>query len=142
MIRRDVGKSYSPNFSLLTSGSKHCEKESKVSVDFWTALTKVPPPVYAGVGAGLAIGAGIITVVALTASAPVTVPAVLTSVTLLTTLGIAGFYVGNGVNQQINELIKKNNCPCTTLHNSQNGRICDAKIDGKLSNLYQNSDSK
>ena len=69
MTVNEHGKPYSPNFSLSNSNSR--EKEPEKTTGFCSVLTKAPPPVYAGVGAGLAIGAGIITAVALTVSAPV-----------------------------------------------------------------------
>ncbi len=96
------GEPYSPNFSLSNSNSREKEPE-KFTPDFWSALVKAPPPVYAGVGVGLAIGTGIITAFALTASAPVTVPVVLTSVTLLTVLGVSGICVGNYIDKSQNQ---------------------------------------
>ncbi len=108
MKKRDVRESYSPDSSRSNSNSREKEPE-KFTTDFWSALAKVPPPVYAGVGAGLAIGAGIITAVALTASAPVTVPVVLTSVTLLTVLGVSGVCVGNYINESQNQSSDKPN---------------------------------
>ena len=102
MKKRDVRKPYSPNFSLSNSNSREKEPE-KFTPDFWSALAKAPPPVYFGVGVGLAIGAGIITAFAITASAPVTVPVILTSVTLLTVLGVSGVCVGNYINESQNQ---------------------------------------
>ena len=97
------GKPYSPTssvkYNIFISGTNEPEK---FTPDFWSALAKAPPQVYFGVGTSLAIGAGIITAVALTASAPVTVPVVLTSVTLLTVLGVSGIYVGNCINESQN----------------------------------------
>ena len=103
MTVNEHGKPYIPSYRLKPSFFECDGKESKKTTDFWRALTKAPPPVYAGVGAGLAIGAGIITAVALTASAPVTVPVVLTSVTLLTVLGVSGVCVGNYINESRNQ---------------------------------------
>ena len=96
------GEPYIPSYRLKPSFFECDGKEGKKTTDFCSVLTKAPPPVYAGVGAGLAIGAGIITAFALTASAPVTVPVVLTSVTLLTVLGVSGIYVGNCINESQN----------------------------------------
>lgn len=115
MKEKDVRKPYSPNFSLSNSNSREKEPE-KFTPDFWSALAKAPPPVYAGVGAGLAIGAGIITAFALTASAPVTVPVVLTSVTLLTVLGVSGVCVGNYINESQNQ---SNHKPRSEVGNSR-----------------------
>ena len=97
------GESYIPSYRLKPSFFKCDGKESKKTTDFWSALAMAPPPVYAGVGAGLAIGTGIITAFALTASAPVTVPVILTSVTLLTVLGVSGICVGNYINESQNQ---------------------------------------
>lgn len=102
MKETDVRESYSPDSSRSNSNSREKEPE-KFTPDFWSALAMAPPPVYAGVGAGLAIGTGIITAVALTASAPVTVPVVLTSVTLLTVLGVSGICVGNYIDKSQNQ---------------------------------------
>jgi hypothetical protein len=94
---------FSPSYTLIPRFFECDGKEGKKTTDFCSVLTKAPPPVYAGVGAGLAIGAGIITAFALTTSAPVTVPVVLTSVTLLTVLGVSGIYVGNCINESQNQ---------------------------------------
>ena len=115
MKEKDVRKPYSPNFSLSNSNSREKEPE-KFTPDFWSALAMAPPPVYAGVGAGLAIGTGIITAFALTASAPVTVPVVLTSVTLLTVLGVSGICVGNYINESQNQ---SNHKPRSEVGNSR-----------------------
>ena len=113
MKEKDVRKPYSPNFSLSNSNSREKEPE-KFTPDFQSALAKAPPPVYFGVGVGLAIGAGIITAVALTASAPVTVPVILTSVTLLTVLGVSGVCVGNYINESQNQSNHKPNSEVTS----------------------------
>ena len=108
MKEKDVRKPYSPNFSLSNSNSREKEPE-KFTPDFQSALAKAPPPVYFGVGTSLAIGAGIITAFALTASASVTVPVILTSVTLLTVLGVSGVCVGNYINESQNQSNHKPN---------------------------------
>ena len=100
MTENKHAKVYSPTslvkYNIFKSGTN---EPKKFTHDFWSALAKTPPPVYAGVGAGLAIGAGIITAVALTVSAPVTVPVVLTSITLLTALGLGGIHVGEHIHK-------------------------------------------
>jgi len=90
---------YTPARSLNPSQNYSNPNNANKSDDFWGGLTKTPPAVYAGVGVSLAIGAVIIGGVALTASAPVSVPVVLTSVTLLTALGVGGMFAQYGVEE-------------------------------------------
>ena len=104
MTENKHAKVYIPTSSVTYNIFKSGTNEpKKFTHDFWSALAKTPPPVYFGVGTSLAIGAGIITAFALTASASVTVPVILTSVTLLTVLGVSGVCVGNYINESQNQ---------------------------------------
>jgi len=94
---KEAAKPYRPASSLILEQGNSSHHNANKSNDLCEILTNAPPAVYVGVGVGLAIGAVIIGGVALTASAPVSVPAVLTSLTLLAAFGVAGNYVGQKI---------------------------------------------